>query len=101
MANQLASLPWVVDTPAADAIFTGHMKILRLAFTGYTDAGHSVEVQDGNGRIVAKLDGTTDFEEVEAIFCGWIQGMIIPVNQSAVFGGNPNLLSGVLTIMLE
>ena len=98
MANQLTTLPFVVDTPGASAIYTGYINVMRFAFTGYTDPTASVEVQTAAGDVIVRLDGNTDLSEVESYFTGWVNGLLVPVNQSAAFGGNPNMTSGVLVI---
>lgn len=98
MGNQVASQPWVIDTVSNTPIFTGFMNIIHIAYTGYTDAAHSVELQDANGRTICHLDGNTDLEEIPSYFTGTVQGIKVPLLQSAVFGSIANMPSGELII---
>ena len=100
MANQLSSLPWRIDTLSALPIWTGALKISYIAYVGYTDAGHSVEVLNGAGELVCLLKGAADLTTVEAHEeIGWVRGLIIPETQTLT--GNPNMPSGQLLIHLE
>lgn len=101
MANQLASLPWTIDTVSDTPLSTKPLKVIRIAFTGYTDPTHAVEVHNGAGRLVCRLDGNTDLEEIESYFTGWIQGLTVPTTQSITGAGAPNMASGLLVVMLE
>lgn len=102
MSNQLASLPWVVDTPSADPLFTGKVKIDHIEYVGYQAAGDSVEVQDENGRLVAFLRGNTDLETAMTNNeIGWVSGLLVPVTQSAEFGALANLQTGRIIVYIK
>lgn len=103
MATQLASFPWTVDylSLSNTNIFNGYMQIIRIAYTGYTSANHTLEVQDGNGRTICFLRGNPELDEIESYFSGWVQGLRIPVLQSALYGGGPNMVSGQAVIQPE
>lgn len=78
MANQLAVLPWVIDTQSATAITASRLKILHMEFTGYTDATHKCAVTDAAGNPVWQADGRTDLDPVRSGIIGWINGLIVP-----------------------
>ncbi len=82
MTNQLATLPWVIDTEAATVIFSKRLKVLHMEFTGYTDASHKIVVTDANGKPVWMADGTTDLDPVRSGPVGWINGLIVPTLDS-------------------
>ena len=102
MANNLAIKPWKIDTPSATALFTSHTRISFIEYVGYSDASHSVEVQDSLGNIVALLKGNVDLSGVKyGEDIGWVRGILVPVNQSAIFGAGVNLQSGILRVYIQ
>lgn len=99
MANQLAALPWIVDTPSDVALASFSMKINHITYVGYADASSSVEVQDKNGHMVALLQGNAEHSPVNAEHeIGWINGLKVPTSKTDL---NPNLQSGKLIIYVE
>lgn len=77
MANQLATLPWVIDTAAAGAIATGYLKITQFEWIEYTADAHEVVVKDKNGNLVWHGNGADDLQPVSSGFVGSIQGLIV------------------------
>lgn len=98
MANQLASNPWIVDTPSASVLYQGNMQHAQVEYIDYQDSSHVVEVQDRNGRVVARLKGSTDLQTVRTGRMGWVYGLKVPVTDS---DGNANMPSGRLLIYFE
>lgn len=103
MANNLAVLPWYIDTTSSSVLYNSKIKINQIEYVGYTTSGHSIEVQDQNGKTIAFLIGTatpfptvSTWEEV-----GWVDGLKVPTAQSAKFGGGTNLQSGVILIYIR
>lgn len=99
MANQLASLPWSIDTPAAAALFGGKILVSHMEYVGYTDPNHTVEVQDENGNLVALLKGNADLSSVLTYKVGWISGILVPLLLTV--GAVANLPSGKLLVYLR
>ena len=100
MTNQLAALPWVLDTPSASALYLSKMHVHHMEYVDYTDPTAVCEVQDQNGHIVALLHGTTDLGNVgNWMKVGWIDGLLIPLTLTN--GGADNLPSGKLLIYLK
>ena len=50
MANDLTGNPWVIDT--AGAIFSGEVRIDRIAWKNATTLNHTVLIVDGAGKII-------------------------------------------------
>lgn len=96
MANQLASLPWVIDTPSDDPLFTGEIKIQQIVYVEFTDPSHVAEIQDTDGNLVASLSGNTNPQSGHAV--GWVKGLLVPL---VTITANPNLQSGRILIYLE
>ena len=75
MANQVASLPWVIDTAAATDIASGYMLIAHFELVDYSLDADEVIVQDTNGRTVWKANGAVDLRPVTSEYIGTIQGL--------------------------
>ncbi len=101
MANQLASNPWIVDTPVGapgsggTPLFQGNMQHAQLEYVDYTSTSHHVEVQDRNGRVIARL---TPLQLPRTGRMGWVYGLQVPATDS---DGNQNLESGKLLVYFE
>ena len=77
MANQLASLPWRLDTASGTAIFTGYMQVAHFEFVGYSLDTDNIVVKDVNGRIVWQANGRSDLSPVASEWIGTIQGLAL------------------------
>ena len=100
MANQLAALPWVLDTPDAAALYSSKVKIDHIDFVGYSDPSHVAELQDENGHLVALLQGNSDLSVVTSYECvGWVSGILLPLTLTS--GGGANLQSGKLIVYIK
>lgn len=79
MANQLASLPWVIDTASATAITTKPVCFDAIVFQNYNAETDTCVVKDTNGRVVWRGNGHADLSPVEfhPATPYWIQGLII------------------------
>jgi len=82
VANQLASLPWVIDTASANVLFTGKIFVRHFEFAGYAAGTDTVVVQDINSRPVWQADGKTDLDPVLSYKVGWIKGIKVPTLSS-------------------
>lgn len=99
MANQLATNPWRVDTTGSATLGSGGMaKVGQIEFIDYASSTDHVEIQDRNGRIVARLGGDSSLKTVRTGKIGWVQGLIVPVTDS---DGNPNMATGKILIYFE
>ena len=91
MANQLASLPWSVDTPSASPVFSGQVKVSHFLWSGYQNTTDQVVVTDKNGNPVFQSVGNADLSPVSSDFSFfWVNGLIVLT-----------LGSGVLYIVVE
>lgn len=97
MANQLASNPWIIDTPSNTVLFQGRMPHVQVEYVGYAAAGVA-EIQDRNGRTVAILTAATDLRTVRSGRIGWVEGLKVPTTTTA---GPANLPSGKLILYYE
>ncbi len=98
MANYLGANPWVVDTPTPLVLYPGTMHNAQIEYVDYTDANHIAEIQDRDGRLLARLKGSADLTTVRTGKIGWVYGLKVPVQDSH---GVNNLLSGKIIIYFE
>ncbi len=78
MANQIASLPWAIDTASATDIASGYMLIAHFEFVGYALDTDNVVVHDTNGRVVWQANGLDNLAPVASEYIGTIQGLRVP-----------------------
>lgn len=99
MANQLASLPLLIDTVSNTPLFTGFLAVDHFAYVNYAGAGDVVEVYNDHGDLVwvgkGRADGTTVESEHRT---GWIDGLTVPLLTSL---GGPNMANGQLLVYLK
>lgn len=48
MANNVTNRPIIIDTPGADILVAGVLRVKGIRWVGATTAGHQAEVQDAN-----------------------------------------------------
>lgn len=83
--------PIVIDTAAADVLFSTWIHFSSMVWSGYSDATHTCIVQDAAGTVIATFNGDTDLSPQElGSGGGRILGLIVPT-----------LGSGKLTIFLK
>jgi len=94
MANSLSGNPFVIDTPAAAAIFDTPLNIRRMeyVFSNQTDI---CEVQDANGNIIAVLTGNSSGQPSSVDSPPRSMGLLVPLTTTA---GAPNLPNGRLLL---
>lgn len=99
MANRLSALPWQVDTPSANPLFTGKIFMDHIVYVGYANDNDEVEVQDRDGNTVILLNGNADLSPVHSDHeIGWVAGLKVPVTKS---DGNPNMSNGYILIYIK
>lgn len=98
MANQLAANPWVVDTKSASPLYMGTMHNCQIEYVDYTDSHHFVEIQDRDGRILARLKGDDNLHTVRTGRIGWVYGLKVPLTDS---DGVANMASGKIILYFE
>jgi hypothetical protein len=77
MANQLAEMPWSIDTPQAAPFFTTELDIVHFELAQYTLDTDNVIVKNKNGNVVWAANGEADLSPVISQKIGWINGMIV------------------------
>lgn len=97
MANQLAALPWVVDTLSADPITEGKVLIDHIVYVDWADPSHVAEVQDSDGNLIAVLSGNGLQSSDHTV--NWVKGIIVPIVRQD--GLTPNMPSGKLIFYLR
>lgn len=98
MANQLATNPWLIDTPSASALYTHLLHNCQFEYIGYSSASSFVEVQDQNEHVIARLKGAADLQTVRSGKVGWVEGMLVPITAS---DGASNMVDGKLIAYFE
>lgn len=102
MANQLASNPWIVDTPSATPLYLGNMPHVQIEYVDYSAATDIVEVQNRLGRTIAMLTAASDFRTVRTGRMGWVYGVLVPLTTLNNAGTSvTNLAHGRLLIYFE
>lgn len=56
MANDLTSIPWIIDTAAATILTNDRIRVKAVHWVGATAAGHQVIVQNNVGRELFRAD---------------------------------------------
>jgi hypothetical protein len=82
MGNQLASLPWEIDTAAVTVLANFHIKIGTVVWHSYTDASHKATLTDLNGNTIVTFDGETDLNSQSEWIGGFVNGLICPTLES-------------------
>lgn len=79
MANDLAGNPHKIDTAGAGLLWDGRIKITRVYWFNPTTLGHTVIIQDKNGRVIwegrAEAANESQLANLEA---GWYPGYKVP-----------------------
>jgi hypothetical protein len=78
MANQLSEIPWAVDTAGGTVLYSSLIKVAQFSFLDYAAGTDTVEVQDRNGNLVWKGNGTADLNPIDSGPIGWIDGLKVP-----------------------
>jgi hypothetical protein len=95
MANDVSANPMFLDTPLAYApptsltpvvvnptvIFPSNVKVNHFEYVGYAAQGNLAIVKDRNGKLVSKMTGAADLEEVRTSKVGWISGLCLDTCQ--------------------
>jgi len=95
LGNKFTISPFMLDTVAAGAIYRPDVDIARVDFIGYSNSGHSAELQDRDGNVITHLHGDSDGMTVSSGELGVVHGLLLPITDSF---GNSNLLSGKLLV---
>ena len=98
MANYLGANPWVIDTPTPDVLYQGTMHNTQIEYVDYVNPQHHVEVQDRDGRLLARLKGDADLHTVRTGRIGWVYGLRVPIVDS---DGVDNMQSGKVILYFE
>lgn len=75
MANQMAELPWAIDTPSASLLFSTMVFVEHFEFVGYALDTDSVIVQNKNGQVVWQNNGAADLRNVISAKIGDVNGL--------------------------
>jgi hypothetical protein len=84
MANQLATNPWVLDTPAATVLYQSDVKNAHFEWSDYTSQADQVQVKDRFGKVIWSATGQDDLSLVESFTCEWVHGIALTTLSAGV-----------------
>jgi hypothetical protein len=79
VANQLATNPWVLDTPGLGVLYQTDVKSAHFEWEGYANQADVVEVQDRFGKVIWRATGQNDLSLVESFTIEWVHGINLTV----------------------
>jgi len=82
VANQLATNPWVLDTPAVTILYQTDICAAHFEWAGYASQADTVQVQDRFGKVVWEATGKADLSLVESFTLKWLHGLALTVLSS-------------------
>jgi hypothetical protein len=77
MANQLATNPWVLDTPGAAILYSTDVKSAHFEWANYASQADVVQISDRFGKVIWSATGQDDLSLVESFTIEWVHGIAL------------------------
>jgi hypothetical protein len=75
MANQLATNPWVLDTPGGGVLYATDVKSAHFEWSNYANQADVATIQDRFGKVIWSATGKADLSLVESFTIEWVHGI--------------------------